>query len=501
MKLLRTFAAILFLLLPAVSTLHADNVDRFVTQGVEYLYSVRFDDAARSFDQAIAADRSDPRGYFYRANVHLWSYIFDKRPAQLDLFFQTSDQAINAAEKRIEANPSDGRSKLFLGMCYGYRAIANARAENIMAAALSARSCYDKLNDLVKDNPKYYDAYLGLGIFHFVIGSVPKAAQFMAGLSGLKGDAKLGVREIEAVAAQGNYFRNDAQMIVALLNIYYQNDFPKGIGALESISRRYPQNVAFLYALGTAYLNQNQPDRAIEYFQRVISQSNNDFKVFTDLSYGRTGIAFCQKNEFEKAKPYLQKYIKVSGETTYKAYAWYLLGLSFEIGGSRGNAVKAYEYATKSPGNTSPEDQASRRKAKLLLEKPLDPAGVAIIKALNAVAGGNYDEALRLSNGAAALPNLSPAQRAQLNYAYGRGMQGKGEYKRAVSAYKVALSTFQKEETWVAPFSCFHMAECFLKLGDKEQWRSNIELAKGYHTYDNEMLLRFLIERDVTLID
>lgn len=493
------FAAACILLL--CSQAQADEVDKHVMQGIDQLYSVRFDDAARSFEKAIAADRGDPRGYFYRANVHLWSYIFDKRPAQLDLFLKLSDQGIAVAEKKISANPRDSRSRLFLGMIYGYKAIANARADNFMAAALSARVCYAKLNEVVRDDPRAYDAYLGLGIFHFLIGSVPKAAQFMAGVGGMKGDAKLGVKEIETVAKQGTYFRNDAQLILALLNVYYLEETAKGLGELEKIAARYPNNVAILYAMATTYLNEEQPDKAIGYYERVIKQGNNDFKVFTTLSYGRCGIAYFAKNDVARAKPHLQKFIKNSDEKMYRAHAWYLLGLCFEMEGSRANALKAYEYVEKSPTYSSPEDRVAHRKAKILQKAPPTVTDLEVIRALNSVSAGNFNDARDRAGRIIAQKNITPAQRAQASFALGRALQARGDYKGALDAYRNAIAVRGHNETWVAPYSYFHTAESYLKLGDREKWRANIDLAKSISDYDNEPQLRFMMERDVTLID
>ncbi len=488
------------LLLANVTVLRADAVDQFVTQGIDQMYAVQFDAAAQSFDKAIAAGRDDPRGYFYRANVHLWSYLFDRRPQQLDLFFSMNDKAIAVAERRLGSNGDDSRAKLFLGMAYGYKTIANARAENFMAAALSARTCYDKLNDVVHENPRAYDAYLGLGLFHFLFGSVPKAAQFLAGLNGIKGDAKLGIREIETVAARGTYFRNDAQLIIALLNIYYLNDLNKGVTALEGLAKRYPRNVAMLYAIGNAYATQNQPDRAIPYFERVIAQSNGDFKVITDMSLARCGVAWFVKNDIARAKPYLQRFLKNSNEKIFRAYAWYVLGLCFEIGGSRDNALKAYEYVAKSP-TLSGEDLTARRRAALLARTPLTANDIAVLRAMNAAEGSRFDEAIAAAGALVGRRDLKPAQNAQAYHALGIGLQGKGQYAKAVEAYKTAINQGRHSETWIAPFSYMHIAECYLKLGDREKWRANLDLARGYHGYDNEPQLRFMLERDVTMID
>jgi len=234
---LRTIPLLLAILIAAPVAVSADEMDRLLQQGMDQLYNVRFDAAAASFDQAIRLDPNDPRGHFYRANVHLWSYLFARQQAQSLLYFNASDRVIKVAEARLKANPRDHRARMFLGMTYGYRAIANARAENVMSAALSAKTCYDQLSEVVKADPKLADAQFGLGIFHFIFGSVPKAAGVLAGLGGVKGDAQLGLREIENAATRGFYFRNDATLTLALLNIYYRDDFKTGEGALRQMAQ------------------------------------------------------------------------------------------------------------------------------------------------------------------------------------------------------------------------------------------------------------------------
>ncbi|MBS1911268.1 MAG: tetratricopeptide repeat protein [Bacteroidetes bacterium] len=490
---------VLALLIP-IASVRADEIDRLVAQGMDQIYAVQFDAAARSFDQAIAADRNDPRGYFFRANVHLWSYLFDKRQTQLDLFFSMSDKTIAVAEQRLRGNGNDSRARLILGMAYGYKTIANARAENFMAAALSARTCYDQLNDLVQDDPHAYDAYLGLGLFHFLFGSVPKAGQFLANLNGIKGDARLGMREIETAAQRGTYFKTDAQLIVALLDIYYLDDLNRGLGVLEGLAKRYPRNVAMLYAIGTALSAQNQADRAIPYFERVAEQGNNDFKVVTDLSLARCGAAYLARNDVARAKPYLQRFLKSTTDKLWRAYGWYLLGLAFDLEGNHANAVKAYAYVAQAPG-LSPEDRMARRRAALLAKNPMTQTDIAIQRALNAIGASHYDEIVAGVGSILGRRDLTPAQRAQAFYAYGEALRGKGQYARAIDAFKSAVAAGRHSETWVAPFSYLHIAECYQKLGDREKSRANLDLAKDYSGYDNEPQLRFQIERDVTLID
>jgi len=492
---MRTVRILPLLLVAVLSTVHGDEIDRLILQGVDHLYSVRFDDAARSFDAAIAVDRSDPRGYFYRSTLHLWAYVFDQRADQFERFLRMADKTISVASHR-----DDGRSRLFLGMAYGYKAIANARAENMTAAALSGRTCYEKLDALVRDDPKVYDAYLGLGIFHFLFGSVPRAARLLGSMSGIKGDAVLGVKEIETAARRGIYFKNDAQLILALLTIYYKNDLKGGTRTLESIASRYPKNVALKYALGSAYYGQSLPRQALPYFRSVVDASNADFRLFTDLSRARLGQCHFQLNDFNNARSSFQAFLRSTREKSFVAMAWYHLGLCFEMAGNRGSAVKAYERARKATADT-PDDYHARIRASARIKVPLTTTDILLIKALNNVNAGRYTEGLAQGVEAMRRVPLTGTQESTIYFVFGRAFQANGSTRKAIDSYRRAIAAKGNQESWISPWSYYYMAACHLKLGDRERWKRSLAIARNYDGYDSEPQLRFLIERDVTLID
>lgn len=481
----------------------AGPADKLVQKGIDQLYNVEFDDAAKSFDAAIAADRTDPSGYFFRANVHLWSYLFDRREDQLRQYMSVSERAITIANAKLSRTPNDSRARLYLGMSYGYRAIAHARAENIMAAALSARTCYDRLNEVVRSDPKLGDAHLGLGIFHFLFGSVPEAARIAVGMSGIKGDAALGIKEITYAANNGVFFRNDARLVLALLQVYYQDNITAGMQTLNALAARYPKNVAILYAIGSAYLDKGQPDKAVSYFDKVASQGNADFATFTQMSYGRAGTAFFQKNDFARARTYLTKFLKNSREKELRAHGWYLLGLCYEFEGNRANAIKAYQRVASTPSSRSPEDVLARRRAAIRLKTPLTELDKQVMMAMNLTAIWGYKDATTIANRLLTRNDLTREQKAQLYYVLGYSQMGSLQYAAAIPWFQKAIATGGGEEKWINPFSYFYMAACYKRLGNEQKFRENMKAVDRYNNtgYDNELLLRFKLSRDVTKID
>ena len=141
------------------------------------------------------------------------------------------------------------------------------------------------------------------------------------------------------------------------------------------------------------------------------------------------------------------------------------------------------------------------RKAQQLIETPLTEAGKDVIRALNLSSTGEHAGAIGLGNKILATRDVTVAQKAQAWYAIGQGLQARGEHAKAIEAFRKAIGAGKHSEDWVPPFSHFHIAESYLKLGDRENWRKSIERAKDFYGYDNEKILRFKIERDVTAID
>lgn len=71
-------------------------------KGLELLYNVNFDEAKSYFDKSISIDPTDPRGYLFSSNVHLWSYLFDNKDEQLSYFITLNDKTISVAEKELK---------------------------------------------------------------------------------------------------------------------------------------------------------------------------------------------------------------------------------------------------------------------------------------------------------------------------------------------------------------------------------------------------------------
>ena len=105
------------------------------------------------------------------------------------------DAAIEVGEAAIDRNPDDLSARFFVGGAYGYKARYLALQEKWWPAYRTGRRGVKQLEEVVKRDPDFADAYLGLGIYHYYSDVLPGVLQFLGTFVGVNGDRERGLRE------------------------------------------------------------------------------------------------------------------------------------------------------------------------------------------------------------------------------------------------------------------------------------------------------------------
>ncbi len=110
-----------------------------------------------------------------------------------------------------------------------------------MAALHEATEARKEHAQLLKINPNFTDAWLVVGVNDYVAGSLPWYYKMFASLAGYHGKRAQGIAEVQRVAAQGNWAKDDARLILAVL---YRREkmYPQAMQVLQGLARSYPRN-------------------------------------------------------------------------------------------------------------------------------------------------------------------------------------------------------------------------------------------------------------------
>jgi len=207
--------------------------------GFRLLYQLKPAEARAQFEIWQKAHPQGPLGYASEAASFLFEecyrqgvltsdfFLDDKRflgkiPLKPDpqlrvAFFAADKRAQDLAQLRLKTNPDDPNALFAMSMSLGMQAdYASLIDKRQLDSLKKIREADMYSTRLLKVAPDAADAYLGLGIANYIIGSLPGPKKFFLGFAGIHGDKKKGMEQLEIAAKRGHYLRPFAKTLLAL---------------------------------------------------------------------------------------------------------------------------------------------------------------------------------------------------------------------------------------------------------------------------------------------
>lgn len=246
----------------------ASEFDRLRTEGFNAVYNIDYRTARERFMQMTRLAPDHPAGYVYLAN-NLWLetlyqgrrlttsvytggsfYAQDKNEDQVDQkrdrdFNDYIRQALAATKARLAKDPKDVEALYYNAAALGIRAAYATSVKRSFTRSIGDANESIKIQrQVIKLDPEYIDAYLSIGLYEYVIDSLPGGWKFLARLAGLKGSKEKGIEHLELVTRQGKYTADDARVV--LLGIYSkENQLDRALEIISYMAKQYPRNYLF----------------------------------------------------------------------------------------------------------------------------------------------------------------------------------------------------------------------------------------------------------------
>jgi hypothetical protein len=250
-------------------TLNAPELDT----GFHLLYELKFGEARTHFEVWQKSHPDDPLGSASEAASYLFEecyrqgvltsqfFLDDKRflgkiPLKPDpnlraAFFAADQQAQDLAQLRLKTNPDDPNAlfamTLSLGMQANYASLIDKHQLDSLKKVREADVYAKKLLAVAPDAA---DAYLGLGMANYFIGSLPGTKKFFLGFAGIHGDKQAGIGQLEIAAEHGHYLRPFAKILLALAALR-EKKTEVARTQLQELVAEFPENPLFASELAT----------------------------------------------------------------------------------------------------------------------------------------------------------------------------------------------------------------------------------------------------------
>jgi tetratricopeptide (TPR) repeat protein len=365
--------------------------------GFEALYNLDYAKARESFSEMERAFPQHPAGLQFLASS-LWIETLHKtRRLQSSLFnsksfYSNSEEKVDQkvveqfrtwtraskklSEARLKQYPQDTEALYFLGSTEGLKASFEEAVERRHFAALRDGSdAVDHHRQIIKLDPNFRDAEITIGLYEYVVGSLPLPAKIVAGITGARGSRKKGIAKIERVAQEGRMARDQAKTLLIVLYTR-EKRFADAANVARELATKYPRNYIYRLEAADALVLQAEWNRA----NRAGSNTDAEeqaFAVFESLLHDKAvadtaagaldlihfayGQALLRAGKFQKSAEQFMAATKVEGADQGLATMAHLFaGRALDAANQREQALTQYRVVLARPEVFESHDEAHK---------------------------------------------------------------------------------------------------------------------------------------------
>jgi tetratricopeptide (TPR) repeat protein len=355
--------------------------------GFEALYNLDYNAARKKFNELARLFPDHPAGPQFLAAT-LWTETLNESrrlqstlyntdsfyaqkedkpdPGLVEQFRGLTRTAIQLARARLKRNPKDVEALYFLGATEGLKAaFAVAVQRSFMSSLGDGSSSVDHHREVIKLDPNFHDAELTIGLYDYVVGSLPAPVKLLASIVGTHGSKKRGLLTLQRVATEGRWARDDAS---ALLIVLYKREkrFDEALNLSRALGAKYPRNYLFKLEAADALVSiaatRKQAGQMIEatkaerealsiYDGLLHDHATRDTAARSlDLIHFRYGEALLEANQTENAAQEFLAAAAVSGaEPGLATMAHLNAARAFDLAGKRNDALAEYRIVLSRP--------------------------------------------------------------------------------------------------------------------------------------------------------
>ncbi len=495
----RYLFTVIILLIVSVKTSISQNIEwekvhDLTIKGIAELYSLKINNAVNHFNEVISTAPNDPRGYFFKAMSHYYRYFLLNESEDYDKFMKASDDVIKVCKNYLKHH-EDAKFYFYLGGIKGYRGIIRTLYTSgppSLSVLKEGKEAFESLDRAIKLNPELYDAYMGFGLFTYLIGSLPKAFRWIASIIGFEGDKKKGLEYLRLANEKGLYTKYEA---LWWLTFFYmgENDDENASKSIEAVLKKFPTNTFYLFLMANFEMGLNKIDRALDYYSRATIIRAPEMKKLSYYAYAGLGRCYYLKNNFDEA---IKKYETFLSSISEKDDRWrnrdnsaYNLAVAYEIIGNREKAVSFYNQVKYNEF------------ASLRLKHPLTSNQIEIIKAYNHGIANNYEQGIEKINQLIASQNFSSEEEAYSYYMLGSLHRAYKNYESSNESFSEVLNHKIQKENWLKPYAHFYLGQNYVNLNDYAQAKKQFDKVEDFEDYYGEKSLKRSLQRAIDKLD
>jgi len=374
---------------PAVSAALPADILELRREGSEAMYNIDYATARAKFEEIRKRLPQHPAGDLYLATVTWLDHLNKSRRLQTGLYRDESSfyagaenaredsegDAVEAAVDRafrdrmaqaktkalalVARNKNDADALYFLGSFYGVMAGYEAStARKFFGAMRNGSRSVDAHEKVLKLKPDYYDAYLSVGMYDYIVGNLPFAYKALAAIAGVRGNKQRGITRLQTIIEKNAATADDARVMLLAI---FQNEkrHNDSLAILETLNAKYPASYLLKLETASTLVTLNRAGDAFTIFENLLKDPAAAAAV--DLVHFQYAEALTTNKEFKRAADhFLAVPQSKGGDASLATFALLRAAQVYDLAGQRNDAVAQYKAVLARPNVYDTRVQAER---------------------------------------------------------------------------------------------------------------------------------------------
>lgn len=486
---MRVIIFLILLIILSVPIVNAESQDLhgLGAKGYSLVLDTQFEEANKIFDEIIKKEPDNALGYFLKALSYEYEITVNDGDKKFEeKYIKMSLNAVDIAKDMLDKNKDDADAQFYLGYIYGNLGLYYGATGRYLKAWWYGRKAMPSIEVLIEKDPEYYDAYLGVGLFEYLLDVLPKRDKVLSLLIGdHAGDREKGIDHMVLASQKGSYTRDRAKFFLAdWVYFNFEDNDEAALELFEELAVKYPNNLFFKMRIAKCYLNLYKYDLAIQTINDTLkNESLNKFPNIQTLLCRYLGLTYSEMNEYEKAVQVFQNALTLL-KSQKRSESWEYQGALYYIGDCyemMGETDKAHEYYSK----VSKEDKSGAySSAQARINNPLTPARKNLIRGRYYSRYQKYSFAEPIFNDLIASEQKNnPVNNtflAEVYFNLGTLKYHQKEYKSSIQTFEKVLTLDDVKSDWIKPWSHCFLGHCYKDKGEIQKAKQEYNIAYKY---------------------
>jgi tetratricopeptide (TPR) repeat protein len=330
--------------------------DSLVKAGINQIYSIKFNEAEKTFLILQKEYPKHPAGRFFFAMIDWWKIILSEEDEeQDDRFLEKIEEVVDFCDEILDKDPKNVDALFFKGGAIGFRGRLRVMRESWFKAADDGREALPLVEYAGKLDPTNVDVKLGFGIYNYLAAVIPEQYPIVKPIMIFfpSGNKELGLNQLKEAARIGRYSSYEARYILVTFYYYFEKDMDSAeLYALQLVDS-FPDNPVFERWRGRIAGRKGEWAVVDSVFRNVLKKSEKNLEGYNTPMVRREANYYVGNNlknngDYDGAISYFKKCIddskKIDGkkESGFRINATLYSGTIHEAKENYSEAKKLY---------------------------------------------------------------------------------------------------------------------------------------------------------------